>query len=67
LISVARRNDLINLKSTENDQSFALLFQLKKTKMLSDGNAPIYLSITIDRDRVEIATKRHIIPINGTQ
>jgi site-specific recombinase XerD len=43
-------------------KSFALLFQLKRTKKLSNGNAPIYLRITIDSERVEIATKRTANP-----
>jgi hypothetical protein len=43
-------------------KSFALLFQLKRTKMLSNGNAPIYLRIIIDSERVEIATKRSANP-----
>src|SRR5665213_1158925 len=43
-------------------KSFALLFQLKRTKMFPNGNAPIYLRITIDSERVEIATKRNANP-----
>ncbi|MGF7073033.1 Arm DNA-binding domain-containing protein [Mucilaginibacter sp. R-33] len=43
-------------------KSFALLFQLKRTKMQSGGTAPIYLRITIEKERVEIATKRSIDP-----
>lgn len=43
-------------------KSFALLFQLKRTKKLSNGNAPIYLRINIDSERVEIATKRTANP-----
>jgi site-specific recombinase XerD len=43
-------------------KSFALLFQLKRTKALPNGNAPIYLRITIDSERVEIATKRNANP-----
>jgi site-specific recombinase XerD len=43
-------------------KSFALLFQMKRTKALPNGNAPIYLRITIDSERVEIATKRNAPP-----
>jgi len=43
-------------------KSFALLFQVKRTKALPNGNAPIYLRITIDSERVEIATKRNAPP-----
>jgi len=43
-------------------KSFALLFQLKRSKVHSSGNVPIYLRITIERSRVEIATKRSIHP-----
>jgi len=46
-------------------KSFALLFQLKRTKTLPNGNAPIYLRMAIDSERVKIATKRKPIPING--
>ena len=43
-------------------KSFALLFQMKRSKALPNGNAPIYLRITIDSERVEIATKRNAPP-----
>nr|WP_249665277.1 Arm DNA-binding domain-containing protein [Mucilaginibacter sp. Bleaf8] len=41
-------------------KNFALSLQLKRTKAHSGGNAPIYLIITIDSSRVEVATKRTI-------
>ncbi len=49
-------------------KSFALLFQLKLSKKLANGHAPIYLRITIDKERVEVATKRQVDPEkwNGT-
>lgn len=40
----------------------ALLFIIRKTKMLSNGTVPIYLRITIGDDRIEIATKRYVHP-----
>jgi site-specific recombinase XerD len=43
-------------------KSFALLFQLKQTKKNFNGNVPVYLRITIDGQRVEIATKRTVSP-----
>lgn len=43
-------------------KTFALSFQLKRTKKHASGNAPIYLRITIDSSRVEIATKRNVNP-----
>ncbi|WP_295801649.1 Arm DNA-binding domain-containing protein [Mucilaginibacter sp.] len=35
-------------------------FNLKKTKTLANGTAPIYLRITIDGSRVEFSTKRYV-------
>ncbi|WP_218134525.1 Arm DNA-binding domain-containing protein [Mucilaginibacter sp. P25] len=35
---------------------------MKRTKALPNGNAPIYLWITVDSERVEIATKRNAPP-----
>ncbi|WP_410505834.1 Arm DNA-binding domain-containing protein [Mucilaginibacter rubeus] len=35
---------------------------MKRTKALPNGNAPIYLRITIDSERVELATKRNANP-----
>jgi hypothetical protein len=43
--------------------NFSLSFQLKRTKVHSGGNAPIYLRITIDSSRVEVATKRSVNPL----
>ncbi|MGZ3754458.1 MAG: site-specific integrase [Mucilaginibacter sp.] len=43
-------------------KNFALSFQVKRTKVLADGNVPIYLRITLDSSRVEVATKRSINP-----
>ncbi len=37
-----------------------LLFFVKKSKMLSNGTAPIYVRITIANVRMELATKRYI-------
>lgn len=42
--------------------SFALSFQLKRTKAQPNGNVPIYLRITIESNRIEITTKRSINP-----
>ncbi|WP_339660036.1 site-specific integrase [Croceibacter atlanticus] len=42
--------------------TFGLLFYLKKSKVNSAGNAPIYLRITVDGKRSEISTKRSINP-----
>ncbi|MCD8739377.1 site-specific integrase [Mucilaginibacter roseus] len=43
-------------------KTFALSFQLKRTKLQSGGNAPIYLRITVESSRVEVATKRNVNP-----
>jgi len=41
---------------------FSMSFQLKQSKSLSNGTAPIYLRITIGDDRVELSTKRYVLP-----
>lgn len=55
---------------------FSLLFFLKKSKNGSEGEASIYLRITIDQQRAEISTKRFCDPkrwnshtgrVNGTK
>jgi hypothetical protein len=42
--------------------TFSLLFYIKKTKTKSDGNAPIYVRITINGKRAEFSSKRAIDP-----
>jgi len=42
--------------------TFGLLFYLKKSKVNSTGNAPIYLRITVEGKRSEISTKRSVNP-----
>ena len=44
------------------NQTFSLLFILKRDKARADGTVPIYLRITIDGIRKEIASKRYILP-----
>ena len=44
------------------NKSFSLLFYVKSSKLSADGTAPIYLRITIDGQRVEISSKRQVIP-----
>jgi len=41
---------------------FSHSFQLKPAKSLPNGTAPIYLRITVDDDRVELSTKRYVLP-----
>lgn len=42
--------------------TFCLSFALKKTKILANGTAPIYLRITVEGDRIEFTTRRYINP-----
>ena len=49
------------------NKSFALLFRVKTEKQLADGLVPIYLRLTVDSERVEIATKRGVIPEKWNQ
>jgi site-specific recombinase XerD len=44
------------------NKSFSLLFYVKSSKLSADGTAPIYLRITIDGQRIEISSKRQVIP-----
>ena len=44
------------------NQSFNLLFYVRKAKTNSKGEAPIYLRMTIDGIVSEISTKRNINP-----
>ncbi|TSD66317.1 site-specific integrase [Inquilinus sp. KBS0705] len=44
------------------NKSFSLLFYVKSSKISADGTAPIYLRITIDGQRIEISSKRQVIP-----
>jgi site-specific recombinase XerD len=44
------------------NKSFSLLFYVKSSKLSADGTAPIYLRITIDGKRIEISSKRQVIP-----
>jgi site-specific recombinase XerD len=44
------------------NKTFGLLFYVKRSKMTTDGTAPIYLRITIDGERIEISSKRSVIP-----
>lgn len=42
---------------------FSVLFFIKKTKLLKNGEAPICLRITVNKKRAEVQIKRSI-PIN---
>lgn len=44
------------------NKTFNLLFYVRKSKINSLGEAPIYLRITIDGKKCEISTKRTIQP-----
>ncbi|MGY6648048.1 site-specific integrase [Wenyingzhuangia sp. IMCC45574] len=42
--------------------TFTILFFIKKTKTLKDGTAPIYLRVTVNGKRSEVAIKRSVQP-----
>jgi hypothetical protein len=44
------------------NKTFGLLFYVKKSKMIANGTAPVYLRITIDGERADISSKRYINP-----
>ncbi len=45
-----------------NRTTFSILFYLKRSKLNKNGEAPIYMRITIDGERSETSTKRSIEP-----
>ena len=46
--------------SPQMSPSLGILFFAKKTKSLQNGQIPVYLRITVNGERVEVATKRTI-------
>ena len=46
--------------SPQMTPSLGILFFAKKTKSLQNGQLPVYLRITVNGERVEVATKRTI-------
>jgi site-specific recombinase XerD len=44
------------------NKTFGLLFYVKKTKIIANGTAPVYLRITIDGERADISSKRYVNP-----
>jgi len=44
------------------NKTFGLLFYVKRSKMGTNGTAPVYLRITIDGERIEVSSKRHVDP-----
>lgn len=44
------------------NQTFAILFWLKKTKINKQGLAPIWARITVDGERAEFSTQKQIFP-----
>jgi len=43
-------------------RTFCLNFAFKKSKLLANGTAPLYLRLTIDGKRLEVTTRRYISP-----
>ena len=44
------------------NQTLGLLFYPRKDKLNKDGEAPIYLRITVDGKRSEVSTQRYVDP-----
>ncbi len=42
--------------------TFAQVFYIKRNKMMRNGEAPIYLRITVNGQRAEFSTKRTVDP-----
>jgi integrase len=48
-------------------KTFAILFFIKKSKLLRNQEAPIYLRITVDGKRAEVSIKRSICPVHWNE
>ena len=48
------------------NNSFSVLFFIKKSKLLKNGEAPICMRITVNSKRAEVQVKRSVEPDNGT-
>ncbi len=46
----------------ERKSTFSLLFFIKRKKLLKDGDAPVYMRVTVDGRFLEAALKRAIKP-----
>jgi len=44
------------------NKTFGLLFYVKRSKMIGNGTAPVYLRVTVDGKRIEISSKRYVNP-----
>ncbi|MHB8209232.1 phage integrase SAM-like domain-containing protein [Mucilaginibacter sp.] len=44
------------------NKTFGLLFYVKRSKMIGNDTAPVYLRITVDGQRIEISSKRYVNP-----
>ena len=42
--------------------TFSILFYIKRTKLLKNGNAPVYMKITVNGKSSEVSLKRSILP-----
>lgn len=42
--------------------NFSILFWLNKDRIQSNGEMPIYMRITVDGNRVEISSKKTVLP-----
>jgi hypothetical protein len=43
------------------DQTFSILFRLRREKKTSDGLVPIWIRVTVDGQRAEVAAKKKIL------
>jgi site-specific recombinase XerD len=44
------------------NKTFGLLFYVKRSKMIGNDTAPVYLRVTVDGERIEISSKRYVNP-----
>jgi hypothetical protein len=44
------------------NKTFGLLFYVKRSKMMGNGTAAVYLRVTVDGERIEISSKRYVNP-----
>jgi site-specific recombinase XerD len=48
-------------------KTFSLMFFIKRTKLLRNGNAPIYMRITVNGRRAETSIKKSIDPVDWNE
>lgn len=64
-VKLFEEQKLTNMKTQNN--TFGVIFYLRKYKTTTDGKAPIYARITVNGSRVDVSVKRTIEPENWNE